>query len=128
MATDEGLIAWVDEAMAPLGTVTRRAMMGGATLYCDGVVFALIGAQGGLWLKADAVSDAEWDAAGCERFTFDMGGKTGSMNYRRAPDDCHDHADALRRWGVLALEAGARAAVAKKPRTSRGTAARTTRA
>lgn len=128
MAADEGLIAWIEEAMVPLGAVTRRAMMGGATLYCDGVVFALIGAQGGLWLKADAASDAEWDAAGCERFTFDMSGKTGSMNYRRAPDDCYDDADALRRWGELALRAGARAAAANKPRSPRRPAARTRQA
>ena len=124
MAADEGLIAWVVEAMAPLGAVTKRAMMGGATLYCDGTVFAIVGSQGGLWLKADAVSDAEWDAAGCERFTVDMGGRTGSMNYRRAPDDCYDDAEELRRWGTLALEAGARAAAARKPHSPKKKPAR----
>jgi TfoX/Sxy family transcriptional regulator of competence genes len=41
MAIDEGLVAWVTEAMAPEGVVTRRAMMGGATLYLDGAVFAI---------------------------------------------------------------------------------------
>jgi DNA transformation protein len=39
MAIDQGLIDWVAEAMAPLGTVTKRAMMGGATLYLDGTIF-----------------------------------------------------------------------------------------
>lgn len=115
MAVDAGLVAWVEEAMAPLGEVTGRAMMGGRTLYCDGVVFAILGDHA-LWFKADAESDAEWDAAGCERFTFDMAGKTGSMNYRRAPDDCYDDADELRRWGRLALEAGRRAPVRKRKR------------
>ncbi len=42
MAVDEGLVAWVEEAMAPIGTVTRRAMMGSATLYCGGTIFAII--------------------------------------------------------------------------------------
>jgi DNA transformation protein len=32
MTIDEGLLAWIEEALEPLGTVTRRAMMGGATL------------------------------------------------------------------------------------------------
>ena len=117
MAVDAGLVAWIAEAMAPIGTVTRRAMMGGATLYCDGTIFAIV-ADDQLWLKADAMSDAAWDAAGCDRFTYTMGeGRIGSMNYRRAPDDCYDDADALREWARLALAAGARVPVkAKRPR------------
>ena len=115
MAADQGLIDWVAEAMAPVGAVTKRAMMGGATLYCDGIIFAIVGHDDALWFKADAASDATWDAAGCARFTFDMGGRTGSMNYRRAPDDVYDDAEELRRWGLLGLEAGRRAPV-RKPR------------
>ena len=49
----------------PVGTVTHHAMMGGATLYCDGTIFAIV-ADDLLWFKADAVSDAEWDAAGAD--------------------------------------------------------------
>lgn len=118
MAADEGLIAWVEEAMAPVGTVTKRAMMGGATLYCNGTIFALVGSQGGLWLKADAESDAAWDAAGCERFSYEFpDGRVGRMNYRRAPDNVYDDADELRRWASLALEAGHRAP--RKPKATR---------
>ena len=113
MAVDAGLVAWIEEAMAPLGEVTGRAMMGGRTLYCDGIVFAII-ADDALWFKADKASDATWDAAGCDRFTYDRDGDTATMNYRRAPDDCHDDADDLRRWAALALEAGTRAR-AKQP-------------
>ena len=112
MAVDTGLIAWVAQALAP-ASVTHRAMMGGATLYADGLIFAIV-ADDLLWFKADAVSDPAWDEAGSARFTYTMGeGRTGSMNYRRAPDDCYDEADAMRRWAGLALEAGARAPVRK---------------
>ena len=121
MAVDEGLIAWVEEAMAPLGTVTGRAMMGGRTLYCDGTVFAILGLDA-LWFKADAQTDAQWDAAGCERFTYERDGGTASMNYRRAPDDCYDDADALRGWAALALAAGRRAP-AKRRKAGPGTQA-----
>lgn len=108
MAFDRGLIDWVAEALEPVGAVTHRSMMGGATLYCDGVVFAIVG-DDALWFKADTLSDAGWDAAGAPRFTYEMGeGRTGSMNYRRASDDVYDDADAMRRWAGLALEAGAR--------------------
>lgn len=114
MSGPDGLVVWVEEAMAPVGLVTSRAMMGGRTLYCDGVVFAIT-AHDQLWLKADAASDAKWDAAGCERFAFEMrDGKVATMSYRRAPDDCYDDPDALRRWAMLAMEAGRRAPVKKR--------------
>jgi DNA transformation protein len=119
MAADQALIDWVSEALEPVGTVTRRAMMGGATLYLDGVIFAIVASGGGLWLKADAASDAIWDEAGCERFSYEMNGKIGQMNYRRSPDDVYDDADELRRWARLAIAAGQRAP-AKKPKAKRG--------
>ena len=115
MAYDEGLYAWVQEALAPLGQVTMRRMMGGATLYLDGTVFAILD-EDQIWFKADAESDAVWDAAGCERFTYDMGGKTGVMNYRRAPGDVHDDMDEMRRWAEIAIAAGLRGQANKKPR------------
>jgi DNA transformation protein len=118
VAVDAGLIEWVAEAIEPLGTLTRRAMMGGATLYCDGTVFAIV-ADDLLWFKADAVSDAQWDKAGCPRFTYQMGEREGSMNYRRAPDAIYDEADALRQWASLAIEAGRRAPP-RKPRKKKG--------
>lgn len=110
---DRGLIDWVVEAMAPVGSVTHRRMMGGATLYCDGMVFAIV-ALDALWFKADKVSDADWDAAGAARFTYERDGKPATMNYRRAPDDVHDDPDALRRWGEVALAAGRRAVAKRK--------------
>lgn len=110
MTFDIGLIDWVADALAGDGIVTHRKMMGGATLYLDGTVFA-IAARDALWFKADKTSDAEWDAAGAERFSMtDKNGQTKSMNYRRTPDDCYDDADALREWASLAVAAGRRAA------------------
>jgi DNA transformation protein and related proteins len=114
MAYDAGIVAWVMEALAPIGAVTLRPMMGAATLYCDGTVFAVVDDE--LWLKADAVSAPAWDEAGCERFRFTgADGVEQTMNYRRAPADCYDDPDVLRRWAALALEAGRRAP-ARKPR------------
>jgi DNA transformation protein and related proteins len=116
MSVDAGLIAWVEEALAPMGSVSKRAMMGGATFYLDGTVFAII-AMDALWFKADKVSDAILDAEGCERFTFEMNGKTGSMNYRRAPDDVYDDAEAMQHWAGIAVAAGARAPKKKPKKT-----------
>ncbi len=119
MSFDDGLYAWVHEALEPLGRVTMRRMMGGATLYLDGTVFAILD-DGEIWFKADAESDAVWDEAGCARFTFDMGeGRIGSMNYRRGPVDVYDDPDAMQRWARLGLEAGLRAGAKKKPKASK---------
>lgn len=114
MAVDPGLLAWVEETLAPVGTVTKRAMMGGATLYLDGTIFGIV-ADDLLWFKADAESDAAWDAAGCVRFSYEMGeGRTGTMNYRRAPDDVYDDPDTLREWALIGVAAGMRAPVKRK--------------
>jgi len=116
VSADEGLIAWVQEALEPIGTVTMRKMMGGATLYLDGITFAIV-ADDQLWFKSDADADAIWDEAGCARFTYAFkDGRVGSMNYRRAPDEAHDDAEAMQRWARLGVAAGVRSAAKKKPR------------
>lgn len=110
MPIDTGLIDWIADCTAPLGTLTKRAMMGGATLYLDGQVFAILTSEGVLRFKADAVSDAIWDAQSADRFTFTFDdGRVSAMNYRRAPDDVFDDPDAMLRWSRLGLEAGLRA-------------------
>ena len=126
MSVDEGLYAWVQEALAPLGTVTMRKMMGAAVLYLDGTIFAVLDEE--IWFKADLESAATWDEAGCGRFIFtSKDGRIETMNYRRAPSDVYDDTEAMQRWASLALEAGARGAAKKKPRraSGKGTSSRT---
>ncbi|HEV2746913.1 MAG TPA: TfoX/Sxy family protein [Allosphingosinicella sp.] len=119
MSVDEGLYAWVQEALEPIGQVSLRKMMGGATLYLDGTIFAIMD-EGELWFKADDESNAIWDDAECERFSVTFkDGRVDTMNYRRAPAEVYDEAEAMRRWAALALEAGRRGAAKKKPRRPR---------
>lgn len=115
MAFDEGLVEWVREALEPMGKVTLRKMMGGATLYCDGTIFAIVDGSE-IWFKGDAETDATWDAAGCERFSMTFkDGKVDTMNYRRAPADVYDDPDAMREWAALGIAAGERRKT-KKPK------------
>lgn len=114
MSIDEGLYAWVQEALEPLGQVTMRKMMGGATLYVDGTVFAILD-EGEIWFKADAETDAIWDEERCERFSVTFkDGRVDTMNYRRGPTDVYDDAEAMQRWATLAVEAGMRGASKKR--------------
>jgi DNA transformation protein len=122
MSIDEGLYAWVEEALEPIGRLSMRKMMGGATLYLDGTIFAIM-VDGELWFKADEESNAIWDAAGCsERFSVTFkDGTVDRMNYRRPPTDVYDDMDEMRRWTQLALEAGRRRPVKKKRPRKQGT-------
>jgi DNA transformation protein len=115
LSIDEGLLAWTEEALEPLGHVSMRKMMGAAVLYLDGIVFAVLDDE--LWFKADSESAAIWDEAGCARFTFTLkDGTVEAMNYRRAPADVYDDPEAMQRWAALAVEAGRRGAAKKRPR------------
>jgi DNA transformation protein len=115
MAYDAGLVEWAKEALEPMGTITMRRMMGAATLYCDGVIFAIVD-DGEIWFKADAVSNAIWDEAGAERFTIAFSETNiETMNYRRGPADVYDDPEAMREWAALGLAAGQRAPK-KKPK------------
>ncbi|MFS0773724.1 TfoX/Sxy family protein [Sphingomonas sp. 1P08PE] len=116
MSVDMGLVEWAAEAVTPLGAPSFRRMMGGATLYCDGIAYAIV-ALDSLWFKADVASDAAWDAVEAERFTYPRkDGTVATMNYRRAPDACLDDDEAFREWAGLAIEAGRRAAAKKATR------------
>jgi len=115
MSIDEGLYAWVQEALEPLGVVTMRKMMGGATLYVDGAIFAIM-VDGELWFKSDEEANAFWDAEGCtERFAVTFrDGTVDRMNYRRAPSDVYDDSEAMQRFAAVAAEAGRRRPVKKR--------------
>ena len=115
MAYDANLVAWAEEALAPVGTVSMRRMMGACVLYLDGTIFAVV--EDEIWFKADAESAALWDAEGCERFTFTLkDGTVEAMNYRRAPSEVYDDAEGMQRWTALAVEAGLRGAAKKRPK------------
>lgn len=115
MSFDPGLYEWVQEALEPLGTVTMRKMMGGATLYLDGATFAIM-VEGELWFKSDEEANAFWDGEGCtERFAVTFrDGTVDRMNYRRAATDVYDDAEAMQRYAAVAAEAGRRRPVKKR--------------
>ena len=103
---------FVLEQLAPLGTITARAMMGGKTLYCDGTIFALIG-NGALYLKADAENRPEFEARGWPAFRPDENAP-GTMSYYLVPADVLENRDELTRWAAEAVAAGRRSASKKK--------------
>lgn len=98
------------ELLDGVGPISARKMFGGAGLYRDGVIFAVI-VQGELMLKADPKTPAgqaliaDLEAAGAERWTY--AGKKGptGMPYWRLPDSALDDPDAARGWAERSLAA-----------------------
>ena len=112
MPPSASYLDYLKDLLAPFGEITTRRMFGGAGVYCDGAIIAIVD-EHDLWLKADAETRGAFEAAGRRAFTVEMNGKIGSMSYYEAPEAIFDDEDALRHWVGLALDAAARA---KKPK------------
>lgn len=83
-------------------------MFGGAGVYVDGIMFALI-ADDVLYLKVDEQNRAGFQDAGSEPFTVEMKGKSVSMaSYWRAPDHLLEDREEMTRWARLSLNAARR--------------------
>jgi DNA transformation protein len=119
-AVEDPFITHVRELLAPLGEISVRRMFGGHGVYCDDLIIALL-AEGQLWLKVDAQSKAEFEAAGATAFSYAGKGKPVAMSYYSVPGEGLDNAEQLRPWAQLALAAALRAAASKRDVPSRPT-------
>jgi DNA transformation protein len=101
------------ELFAALGPVRIRKMFGGTGVYVGEAMFALE-ADGVLYLKSDASTDALFEAEGAEPFSYVMAGRRRTMtSYRRIPDRLFEDPDDLTVFARRAL-AIARAARSRK--------------
>lgn len=97
----------------PLGPVTYRRMFGGAGLFIDGRMFAILDDET-LYLKADDITRAEFEAAGMEVFVYQAKTRSVSIPYHRVPDELVDDLDDLLGWARKAVEAARRAPAPRK--------------
>jgi DNA transformation protein len=108
------------ELLSSTGPCTAKRMFGGWGISTDGLTIAIIADLGSgekLWLKASDDNRHQWEAAGCERFTYastkDGEAVSRGMNYYSAPEESMDAAHAMAPWARLALEAALSAKAAK---------------
>jgi len=106
---------YIHEVFEPFGPVTTRPMFGGHSIFHDGLTFALVD-EDILYLKADAKSIHLFEDKNLPRFTFEMKGKLGSMNYYQAPDEMFEDPENALYWATIAFEAALRAKAKKKPK------------
>jgi DNA transformation protein len=108
----------IRELFAAFGSVTVRRMFGGAGIYAEETMFALVH-DGVIYLKADAHNAPAFEREDLPPFTYaTKDGKRGVMSYRRMPDRLYDDPDELAAWARAAL-AAARRRTARKGASSR---------
>lgn len=109
----------VAEALQPLGPVEVRRLFGGAGIYLEGRMFALLHG-GALYAKVDEANVAPFDAAGCPAFTpAYKSGRRVRMPYRRLPDEAQRPGAEMMRCARLGLDAAGSAASSTRRRARR---------
>lgn len=132
MAANRDFVDYCLELLSGIGPCSAKRMFGGWGLALDGLNLALIADLGDgekLWLKADALTQQQFEAAGCLRFAWTTHKKgvpvTMRMGYYSAPADAMESMAGMTPWARLALHS-ARQAHQERP-TRRPPAGRTRR-
>ena len=98
---------FIRELFTPFRPVTVRRMFGGAGIYREGLMFALV-FDGAIFLKVDDASIPDFEREGSRPFVYTRAkspGKIGraSLSYWRLPERLYDDPEDLARWAGRAL-------------------------
>jgi DNA transformation protein and related proteins len=99
---------FISDLFAPFGPVVARRLFGGAGLYREGLMFALV-FDGAIFLRVDAASIPDFEREGSRPFVYTRAkspGKIGraSLSYWRLPERLYDNPEELAVWAERALE------------------------
>jgi DNA transformation protein len=90
--------AFVQDVLSEFGPISIRNMFGGAGIYADGVMFAIL-IDDTLYLKADALSARDFAAEGKGPFTYRAKGRAPvAMSYWEVPERLLDDPEELVAW------------------------------
>lgn len=97
------------ELFSAFRPVSVRRMFGGAGIYADGVMFALLSSGGTIYLKVDETNEPDFIRENLPNFAPVMkSGKHAVMPYRQMPDRLYDDPEELAQWSERALAASQR--------------------
>ncbi|HZD24627.1 MAG TPA: TfoX/Sxy family protein [Alphaproteobacteria bacterium] len=115
MAVSPEYRAFMEDLVAPLGHVETRRMFGGMGVFYRGLMFILVsGRDEAVYFKVDDDSRADYEAEGCDPFTYLRGGEPRSLgSYYRVPDHVLDDPDTALAWARRAAEAALNLEAAK---------------
>jgi len=114
---------FIRELFVRFGPVSVRPMFGGAGIWSDGLMFALV-FDGVLYLRVDEASLAEFEREGSKPFVYPRAKtprKIGrpSRSFWRLPERLYDDPDELAVWANRALAIAERKKLAPRKRTKR---------
>jgi DNA transformation protein len=116
VSTSAGFLEFVKEQMTGFSPVSVRRMFGGAGVFREGLMFALI-ADEVLYFKADEDPEGDFKAEGLAPFTYQTKRNPRTvMSYWRAPERCLDDPDEMTDWCRNAYAVALKSAKAKKKR------------
>jgi DNA transformation protein and related proteins len=98
---------FIRELFEPFGPVSVRRMFGGAGIWAEGLMFALV-FDGAIFLKVDATSIPDFEQEGSKPFVYTRAkskGRVGraSLSFWRLPERLYDDPDELATWAQRAL-------------------------
>ena len=102
MAVSDADIERIYELFEGVGGLSHRKMMGGLSLYTEGQIFAIMSAEGQIYLKASGDFASRLAGEGAEKFEMPDG---RGMNYWTLPEAAMDDPDAAADWARQALAA-----------------------
>jgi DNA transformation protein and related proteins len=98
---------FIRDLFAPFGPVSVRRMFGGAGIWSEGLMFALV-FDGAIFLKVDEESIPDFEREGSKPFVYTRAksrGRVGraSLSYWRLPERLYDDPEELVAWANRAL-------------------------
>lgn len=111
------------DQLEPFGSVTIRRMFGGAGIFRDGLMFALV-ADDTLYFKVGEDSQPDFEDRGMGPFTYLRNSKPASLRYYEVPADVLEDPQELLPWAQKAFDVALSAARKKSPGKARRKAAR----
>jgi DNA transformation protein and related proteins len=119
---------FINDLFASFGAVTVRRMFGGAGIYREGLMFALV-FDGAIFLRVDAASIPDFERECSRPFVYTRAkspGKIGraSLSYWRLPERLYDDPEELAVWAKRALAVAQRKKIAARAPAKRNASAK----
>ena len=118
MTASREFCAHLADLLGGFGAVTIRRMFGGAGVFRDGLMFALV-AYDTLYLKVDAQTRPDFERAGMGPFTYEGHSEPVMMAYFQAPPEAMEDGELLADWARRAYDVALRAKAAKAKRPAK---------
>ena len=108
----------ITDLLSGFAPVAIRRIFGGAGVYRDGVMFALV-AYDTLYLKVDDATRPDYERVGMGPFTYEGKNEPVTMSYFQAPPDAMEDAELLCDCARKAYAVALRAKAGKKTKAKR---------